>query len=210
MVAQLKQLFGRDFIGPSELQGLSWPIELGALETPEIAFSEAQLKQAAGSHILIFTPPQYATGAPITLNSLRQVFGVDPAAEPCMYNQDWYLKEDFAGKTSLDGHWHLVRRAVREDARGMQPSDIERGLRGERFPSAVTCAFTFFASWYTTGQKLWVNDFVWCCDRDGNGDRIYVGRYEDPAGLSKNGFNVHRHLALRAAYSAAPEIATHD
>ncbi len=156
-----------------------------------------------GTHIAVRTP------AGITLNQLREQFGMDPnVSEPCFYNQDWYIKEDFATKTTTDNQWHVLPKQVREDWRAKLPEDIEKELKqGEQFPTAVTAAFAFFAWWYHIGgEKLWVNDFVWCSDRDHNGDRIYVGRYEDPTGVNKNGFNIHRHLALRPAYSAAPEV----
>ena len=193
-------------IGPKELSKLPFQC---ADTAPANPFSDSVLKKNADTHVLIFTPRAYADGTPITLLSLRERFGTDPAvSEPCMYGQDWYLKEDFAAKTSLDGKWHLVRKDVLEDARAKLPEDIETSLDPkETFPNAVTCTFAFFAHWFVSGgEKLWKHDFVWCSDRDHNGDRIYVGRYEDPAGVNKNGFNIHRHLSLRPAYSAAPEI----
>ncbi len=193
-------------IGPEEL--LKLPFKCADV-APTASFSPDVLKKYADTHLLIFTPAAYADGTPITLNSLRERFGMDPAvSEPCMYNQDWYLKEDFAARTALDGKWHLVRRDVLEDARAKLPEDIEGSLgTGEAFHNAVTCAFAFFAYWYATGGEiLWKHDFVWCSDRDHNGDRIYAGRYEDSAGINKNGFNVHRHLALSNAYSVAPEV----
>ncbi len=146
--------------------------------------------------------------AGITLNQLRKQFGVDPAAgEPCFYNQDWYLKEDFAAKEATDGQWHVLPKKVREEWRAKQPEEIEAELTStERFPTAVTAAFAFFAYWFVAGERLWEHDFIWCSDRDHNSDRIYVGCYKDPAGVNKNGFNIHRHLSLRSSYSAAPEI----
>lgn len=156
-----------------------------------------------GTHVRILIP------AGITLNDMRDKFGLDPAAsEPCFYNQDWYIKEDFATTTQTDGKWHTLPKEVRQEWRAKRPEEIEKELtQEERFPTAVTAAFTFFAYWfYSGGEKLWKHDFVWCSDRDHNNDRIYVGRYEDPAGINKNGFNIHRHLALRESYSAAPEI----
>ena len=195
-------------IGPSELSIIP-NISFGPLIAPPIPFTKEILQAHTETHVLIFTPQRYADGSPITLNSLRDLFGVDPSvAEPCLYNQDWYLKEDFASNTSLDGQWHLIQKNVLEDIRAKRPEDIEKTLpSGESFPTAVTCTFTFLAYWFhTKGETLWKHDFVWCSDRDHNGDRIYVGRYEDPTGINKNGFNIHRHLALRPSYSAAPEI----
>jgi len=196
-------------LGPAEFVQLPEPLTFRELSTPPIPFSEDTLKKCADSHLLVFTPVVFPNGTPITVNTLRERFGMDPAVlEPCFYNQDWYLKEDFAAATASDGKWHLLPLRVLEDARAKRPEEIEATLGGwEAFPTAVTCAFAFFAYWlHTGGEALWKNDFLWCSDRDHNGDRIYVGRYEDPAGINKNGFNVHRHLALRSAYSAAPEI----
>jgi hypothetical protein len=196
----------------AELSALAWPLSLNLVAEPEVPFSSETLVRCARSHLLVFTPATYANGERITLNSLRDRFGFDPARfEPCFYNQDWYLKEKFAAVDALDGKWHLLQKDVLEDARSKLPEQIESALRKEEsFPTAVTCAFVFFAWWYhADGQRLWNHDFVWCSDRDQNGDRIYVGRYTDPTGVNRNGFNVHRHLVLRSAYSAAPEMHAH-
>jgi hypothetical protein len=193
-----KRIFGESFIGPAELASMQRPLSFGTIDAPEILFDDAVLTAVRDSHILIFTPRSDADGNKITLNYLRDIFGTDPEEhEPCMYNQDWYLKEDFAAKTTLDGTWHLIRKDVLETVRAKRPEEIEHSLdAGESFPTAVSCAFAFFAYWQVSGGKrLWDND-----------DRIYVGRYEDSTGINKNGFNIHRHLALRPSYSAAPEI----
>ena len=188
-------------IGPEELKQLPFMAGM-ALEAPEVPFSEGVLSAHKNSHILIYTPKVPT----LTLLKMRDIFGTGPAKEPCMYDQDWYLKEEFASKTSLDGKWHLIQKDVREDMRAKPPEDIEALLKHEQFPTAITCAFTFFAWCLLRGETLWNHDFLWCSDRDHQGDRIYVGRYEDQSGINKKGFNIHRHLSLRPAYSAAPEI----
>lgn len=196
-------------IGVHEL--LRMPLALDLATVPEIPFSKATLATHQDTHVLVFTPERFADGTPITINALRGRFGVDPAAsEPCMYNQDWYVNESFAAGRSADGQWHLLRREVIEAARAKPLAEIEASLPArEELPTAITVTFAFFAHWFATGgRRLWNHDFVWCADRDHNNDRIYVGRYEDPAGVNGNGFNIHRHLAVTAAYSAAPEIVT--
>ena len=200
-----KEILGAQYLGPLELRTLPFTVAEAA---PAVPYSRELLRARRDSHILVFTPETYADGAPITLNSLREKFGVDPhVSEPCMYNQDWYLKEDFAARRTLDGKWHLIQKKVRDDARAKPPEDIEKILKSEGFSTAVTYAFAFFAWWFARGgERLWEHDFVWCSDRDHNNDRVYVGCYEDPSSINKNGFNIHRHLSLRPAYSAAPEI----
>ena len=131
------------------------------------------------------------------VRNLKQRFGKDPEeSEPCFYNQDWYDKEDFIDVPMKDG-WFLIRRNVYEESRAVQPAEL---MKEYRFPQAVTCTYAFFAAWFTLGLKLWIHDFVWCSDTDHNGDRIYVGKYHDVDGVNKNGFSIHRHLALRPCY----------
>lgn len=196
-------------IGPEEFKKMPASLSFGDAVAPVVPFSTETLAAHADTHILIFTPRTFSDNTPVTVNALRERLGIDPAAsEPCMYNQDWYLKEAFAAAETPDGGWHLIRKGVLEGTRAKRPDEIEAALGTEEsFPTAVTCAFAFFAYWFATdGGRLWNHDFVWCRDRDHNGDRIYVGRYEDPSGLNKNGFNIHRHLALRPSYGAAPEV----
>ena len=140
-----------------------------------------------------------ADSKPMTIRNLLGVFGKDPdVSEPCFYNQDWYMKEDFIDVQTHDG-WFLIRKQVFEDSRAVMPDELEKKCC---FPLAVRCAYAFFTAWFCINEKLWWHDFVWCSDRDHNGDRIYVGKYHDVDGVNKNGFSIHRHLALRPCYGA--------
>ena len=205
--AEARTKFGRRFIGPDNLTALE-RLSVAHIAAPPLPFSDTVLEAYAATHLLIACPTTFANGAPITLGGLRSQFGMNSAAsEPCFYNQDWYVKEPFADRPLVPG-WHLIRTTVLEEARARRPEEIEAMLaQTETFPAAVTCAFAFFANWFHTGGEiLWQHDFVWCRDRDHQGDRIYVGRYQDITGVNKNGFSVHRHLTLRPCYSAATEI----
>jgi len=207
-ISEATAILGDRILCLARLRGLSWPISLGDGGAPAVPFSRDVLLRVRDTHILVYAPSHDAAGRSIDLMFLRAAFGTDTAqAEPCFYNQDWYAREAFVA-SPLDGNWHLLPVRVMEDARAVDPGVIEKGLPPlESFPAAVTCAFAFFAWWFATGgEKLWRHDFVWCRDRDDNQDRIYVGRYDDPKGFSKSGFSIHRHLALRRAYSAAPEL----
>ena len=61
-------------------------------------------------------------------------------------------------------------------------------------------------AYFARKEYLWWHDFVWCSDVDHNGDRIYVGKYHDIDGVNKNGFSIHRHLALRPCYGSVDYI----
>lgn len=195
-------LFGVNFIGPEELKPFFRALGFGerTVPAPPIAYSDAELRQAAAEGYILILGVESLDGQPVTLRLLRERFGVDPAvSEPCLYNQDWYLKESFIDEP-LRSRWYLIRKEVFEDSRAVMPADLTQ--KGLHFPPAVLCGYTFFAWYFARKEYLWWHDFVWCCDTDHNGDRIYVGKYHDIDGVNKNGFSIHRHLALRPCYGS--------
>ncbi len=204
-----RKLLKKNFIGPDELTSVA--AELGIAQvarTPKIQFDEKLLKRVAKTHLLILGVEEMSDGRPLTLNNMRAHFGLDPTvSEPCFYNQDWYLKEKFASATTLRPRWYLLRKDVAKETRAVRPDILEKKQkRGERFPSAILTAFAFFSYLLLTKKTLWKHDFIWCSDKDKNGDRIYTGRYEDPKRINKNGFNIHRHLSIRRVYGAVTQI----
>lgn len=199
---QIRQIFGVNFIGKEELKPFFKALgfeEVKEQESP-IQYSDSDLQKAAkDGYILIYCVNQ-VNGHNITLRFLRDKFGVNPdVSEPCLYNQDWYIKEDFMDY-NLNAQWYLIKKEVLEESRAVMPGDLTQ--RGVCFPPAILCAYTFFAYFFARNEYLWWHDFVWCCDVDHNGDRIYVGKYHDIDGVNKNGFSIHRHLALRPCYGS--------
>lgn len=198
-----EQILGPKFIGPKQLGKIKELLnisELGAY--PKIPYSAQFLLKLKQKYLLVLGIPFDKNKKPLTINQMRIFFGIDPnKKEPCFYNQDWYLKEPFASKKNLEYKWYLVKKEVVETSRGIDPEVLQKKLStGKNFPQAVLLVFTFFAYYFLTKKLLWMNDFVWCEDKDLNGDRIYVGRYEDPLGINKNGFNIHRKLSIKMNY----------
>lgn len=172
-------------------------------QVPEIPYSLAELKIQSKDYLLVLGTSAMASGEPLSLLSLRAHFGLDPdRSEPCFYNQDWYMKETFMTRPLTD-QWYMLRRSVFEGSRAKSP---ELAGKDYKLPSAVECAYVFFINCFCTGEYLWEHDFVWCDDTDHNGDRIYVGKYHDITGINKNGFSIHRHLALRRWYGFIDSI----
>lgn len=207
---KVKKIMGKNFIGPEELKKIEkqFPLSLEA-STPPIPFSLGYLKEIGSDYILILGIPRDKQGKKLTINRMREIFGRNPEkSEPCFYNQDWYLKERFAKDETLAFKWYLIRKSVKKKSRGKDPEELLKTLsQKEQVPCAVLTAFVFFAYYFLTGGEiLWRHDFIWCQDKDVNGDRIYTGRYLDPEKINKNGFNVHRHLAIRSCYGLASEI----
>ncbi len=199
-----------DFIGPDELNSISSKLNLTKItKFPAIPFSQKYLSSLTGRYILILGQPLHSDSQRLTINSLREILGTNPAkGEPCFYNQDWYLKETFAKDKTLNFQWYIMNKNIKKKTRGISPQDIKRELfPHETFPSAILTAYTFFVYYFLShGKILWENDFIWCSDTDSNGDRIYAGRYKDPNKINKNGFNIHRFLNIRENFGLSPQI----
>lgn len=205
----LQTMFGNNFIGPDQLIPIK---EKMGIEIPEniydilplVQYSDEILEKCKEDYILILGIPFYKGGLPLTIKKMREHLRVEPEKyEPCFYNQDWYINEKFANKTTLKNRWYLLKKNVFEEYRGISPNIIiDEFDINLQLPTAILCAFTFFAYYFNSkGGILWKNDFVWCSDKDSFNDQIYIGRYCDLKGINKNGFNIHRHLSIKNNYS---------
>jgi hypothetical protein len=198
---RLAELFGANFIGPDILKhhSLSMGIECPS-KIPPLSYDLEFLIPKKDEYLLFLSSSKMSDGRPITLLSLRNYFGLNSSdSKPGFYNQDWYLNEPFAQK-ELDCRWNLVRKEIIEESRAQDPDKLL--LTPINFPSAVLCAFTFFLYWSVRKQYLWKYDYVWCSDLDHNNDRIYVGCYSDKQAIKNDGFEIHRHLALKPSYGS--------
>lgn len=207
-VAEAEKILGKRFIGPAQLASLSAKLPLALPATlPGIPWS-AELLNKNTDLIVVWGVPAFTSGEKVTINALRDIFGTNPgASEPCFYNQDWYIKEPFAAEKTLEAQWYALRSSLTPESRGQELAQVLSGLTpGEQLPSAILTAFAFFTFHLLTGEALWPKEFVWCSDVDSNGDQIYTGRYYDPIGNNKNGFNIHRHLKIKPWYGSAPEL----
>ena len=188
---------GKHFSSPEALSRLD-KLALQIPETPApIPFSRQELEQKRDDYLLILGVNALWDRTQVTIRRLKALFGQDPErAEPCFYNQDWYDHEAFIDIPMQTG-WFLIKKEVYDSSRAVQSDEL---MKAHAFPPAIRCVYAFFVAWYALGTQLWVHDFVWCSDTDHNGDRIYVGKYHDVDGVNKNGFSIHRHLALRPCY----------
>lgn len=197
-----KEIMKKNFIGFEELSNIAEKLNLlidnkikgSVLNIP---YEEEYLKSVSETHLLILYIPKHKNNKFITLNTLRSNFGINPEInEPCFYNQDWYVNEPFSNFSFKKVEWFCLRKDVLFDSRGKTVND------NLNIPHALLCTYTFFVYFFISNSYLWEYDYVWCRDLDSNGDRIYVGRYSDPSGISKNGFSIHRHLTISNIYGS--------
>jgi len=204
-----KKIMRGNLIGPQELYQKKR--ELGIYipsnylkEPPPIPYPKEVLQQLRSDYILIFGA-SYRDGSQLNIIKLRSHFGFNPdKSEPCFYNQDWYVRDNFVNYKYIENKWYLIRKSPYDNARGKSLKEIDKmNIKAKRqLPSAVLATYIFFANYFVhNGEVLWKYDYIWCSDTDDNGDRIYVGRYLDPKGINKNGFNIHRFLTINSLYS---------
>jgi hypothetical protein len=206
-IGSAQAIMGNNFIGPKELCQIADTFPIAGmrefeLNVPTIPYSVEFLENLSSDHILILGTSHSNDDDLLTINKMRSYFGINPSlAEPCFYNQDWYLNHDFASKNTLENKWYFLKKNILDGSRGVEPKNIELFVPDKNIlPSAILCSYVFFAWWLLNDEILWKNDYVWCGDFDNNGDRIYVGHYIDPFGLGKQGFEIHRHLSITKKY----------
>lgn len=120
----------------------------------------------------------------MTLLDLWDLLGVKSDDYGGFYDQSWWQDQAFARKERRPGQ--LGR-----------PSSV---LDPSMLPRAVDVAWGFFRA-DRQGRYHYCHDhYLWTCDVDDQGDRIYVGGYE----FNRPGFEVHRHLTIRDKHLTIP------
>jgi hypothetical protein len=132
---EARELYGKYFIGIDELLKIKekFPLEIPN-EIPEIDIPNDVLLMNRKTHILILCLKNF-NNANLNILTLREFFGISHKIEPNFYNQDWYLKEDFANST-LKVEWKLIQKAVIDDTRGVSPEVLRQSFS---WPSAILC-----------------------------------------------------------------------
>lgn len=197
-IESVKEIFENNFIGLKELTSISKHVKICVdMLEPPIPYSIDQLIKFRDTHLLILGVSWMQNGKPVTIKSLRDHFGIDPyLSEPCFYNQDWYLNEEFINY-QLANKWFLISKNIIDESKGESHRIL---IQKYKFPSAILCAYSFFVCWFYLSEPLWRNDYIWCKDIDHLGDQIYVGQYFDITKTNKNGFSIHRYLSIKNNY----------
>lgn len=194
---EAKRILNSNFIGSEELKKINNAFSVAVPEKiPPVLFKQKELEVHKDTHLLLLCVPQFADGNDITIETIKKKIAMFNG-QPCFYNQDWYLEEQFIRKP-LNLKWLLISKNLLDESRAM-PAD--RVISTYKLNSAVELTYAFFVNYFVThGEKLWNTDYVWCSDMDDKGDQIYIGRYTDASGLNKDGFEIHRHLKIKNNY----------
>ena len=151
-ITEAKQILGNYFIGPEELSEISAHMGISLQNNyPEIRYSKKELIEKKDNYLLILGATHMKDGSLLTLKTLRDFFGINPElSEPCFYNQDWYMNENFI-ENPLENRWYLIRRNIFEESRGKNPEDL---MPKYELPKAIICAFTFFSNYFANQGEI--------------------------------------------------------
>ena len=133
------EILGRNFIGPEQLKPFFKILKkkINFSQLPEIGFTTAELQGYRNDYILILGVPFAVDGWFINIKNLRSFFGIEQKTnDPCFYNQDWYMKQDFISET-LMFKWYLVKKEVVEASRSIMPDVLLDTATINKFPQAI-------------------------------------------------------------------------
>lgn len=120
----------------------------------------------------------YLTG--LSLRELREKIGVDKANQPCVYNNDWWLKpvEDRWATEKPESGYHLIDFNGRfpRTRWDVQEQEIGKLVNYERAHEAHV-AEAIVTIFKITGERLLVNWYHWGRSLVSDGFRVCVGRF---------------------------------
>lgn len=130
----------------------------------------------------------------LTIREPVTILGLRAEYPDLFYPQDWYLDEPFAATPAVPGTYTFSKKT--RQFHGVLHSNTA-------IPAVVAvCLYVnhHHYSDYNEDSHIWGHEYVFCGDMDATGDQIYVGGC--CMGRS-HGFQIHRHLSLRAHHRVA-------
>ena len=105
-IKEAKEIFGKNFLGPEELKSLfgEMGLKVNFDNVTSVPFSKEQLINSAKDGYILGYAIDKVGDTYLNIKLFRDIFGINPEKEPCFYNQDWYLAEDFI-QTPLVAGW---------------------------------------------------------------------------------------------------------
>lgn len=173
----------------SALSGKGIKIELTQDERERygyVPFSEETLKMVAGHQwrdkraILWWAPPERYG---LTMLKLRDAFGISRDTQPCVYGNDWWLKEKFAKEVLKEG-WHLTLAELPDESRDKTYDDQKALLtKEEELLTPVEVMYLCLVNYLVNdGERLLYDCYSRTDTLDSHGYVVYLGDFH-PDGL---------------------------
>lgn len=138
----------------------------------EIPFTEAELREAKDTHVLVAVFPLSILDIRDRVNGKKISNG-----QRFFYEQDWYNKQAFA-KDRGDVRWQLVRKTPVENSTSKNWQEQQALLSDkDETPKAQVMVYTIVGHFLATGERLFEKIYVRCSDVGSDGDRIHVGNF---------------------------------
>lgn len=147
----------------------------------QIPFSEETLKIVGSGQwrntraILWWAPPERCG---VTMLKLRELFGTSKNTQPCVYDHDWWLNEDFAKKVIREG-WHLTLTKMPPETKNNSYEEQKSLLtEKEELPEPNEVMYFCLVNYLINDkERLLHNDYSRTNTLDSDGDVVYLGRF---------------------------------
>jgi hypothetical protein len=182
--ARAAEILGRNFVSPAQYcHALRMRVRFTDEELEQLAqipFDEAVLREeqeATSGNVLLFP-----THPKVTLPFMRELYGVDPKSQPCMYNNDWWLGDrgDPFRDNNLPLGWRLVRTCFEPGSTDITWDDQQKLIPDthDRTHALEVTQAGFLIYRLQDGKRILENSYAWCQEVDGNGNRVNVGFFD--------------------------------
>lgn len=134
----------------------------------EVPFSDAVLEACKDTHVLVAVLPM-------------SVMGLWERTKHLFYAKDdaWYRNQAFAKDKGQAG-WHLVRKDIVPNTTSKTWQEQQALLgKDDETPTARVLIYTVILTFLATGLKLLPNIYARVSDVASDGDRVYVGDFDD-------------------------------
>jgi hypothetical protein len=138
----------------------------------EIPFTEAELREAKDTHVLVAV-------FPLSILDIRDCVKAKefPNGQRFFCEEDWFNKQAFA-KDCGDVHWALVRKTPVENSTSKNWQEQQSFLSDkEETPKAQVMVYAIIGHFLAMGERLFEKFYVRCSDVGLIGNRAFVGHF---------------------------------
>jgi hypothetical protein len=143
-----------------------------------VPFSESTLRERRNSHILLLGIARDASGQPLTIQRLREMFPAGGQPRFRSYPRPGEIRDAYATTETPDLRWYLIARNLRRDSRSKPYWQQEQFLKANEYRErAVVYVYMMFLVYKARGERLFPDDLVWCKSAGSDGAPVAAGYF---------------------------------
>lgn len=146
-----------------------------------IPFTREDLAKAKERNEILILCINEIDGKPLTMKHLNEI--VQPLYDKknlgkFLFDRDWYEKEDFYRKDTMQFGWKLISKECIPNSKNKNfnnQEEIVKEHKGYKRATALEVAYLIAVRLLTTGERLYENEYAWTESATSDGLLVYVG-----------------------------------